>query len=133
MVTKHRIFIYTSCRAKSDVYRPGADLQKALQAALHGAPNLCAIDFEISAVDCMTGSKSPCTLGFQATGKASYLFGNIDLNAGIAAVVSFAALYQNLPYGWCGDRLYPRKLRLSTLARIPAMKVQDPAPIGAMP
>jgi predicted metal-binding protein len=124
MATEHRIFICTSCRAKGDPYRPGADLIKKLQTAFQAENTLGAKDFEISSVDCMAGCDSPCTLGFQAAGKASYLFGNIDLNTDIAAVVSFATLYQNLPDGWCSGGLYPRKLRLNTLARIPAMTVQ---------
>jgi predicted metal-binding protein len=127
MATEHQIFICTSCRAKGDIYRPGADLITGLRAALKADTNLCSDDFGISGVDCMAGCDSPCTVGFQATGKASYLFGNIELNADIAAVVSFAALYHSLPDGWCSGKLYPRKLRLNTLARVPAMSAKPAA------
>ncbi len=130
MATKHRIFICTSCRTKGVPYRPGADLIKKLQTEFQAEQTLCANDFEISTVDCKAGCDSPCTPGFQATGKASNLFGNIDFDADIAAVVSFAALYQSLPEGWCNGKHCPRRLQLNLLARNPAMKTHRPTLAG---
>jgi predicted metal-binding protein len=118
--TKHRITVCTSCRHKGTNCKPGLELITRLRAALDAAGKVFASDFEISGVACMAGCDRPCTVAYHATAKASYLFGDIEVDADIPDLVAFADQYHTLENGWCSSAIRPGKLRHSTLARIPA-------------
>jgi predicted metal-binding protein len=77
-------------------------------------------DFVIAGTVCMAGCDRPCTIAFQASGKATYLFGDIEPDADIDALVAFAELYVGLPDGMTREGQRPAGLRGKTLARIPA-------------
>lgn len=115
----HRIAVCTSCRAKGSDTRPGQALILALRAAL-GSSNSVPEEYDVSGVACMAGCDSPCTVAFQAQHKATYLFGNIDPDADLDDLISYARDYALLADGWCSSVDRPGKLRTSTLARIPA-------------
>jgi len=119
----HRITVCTSCREKGDEYRPGADLIAALKEELPEG-------FEVAGVQCMAGCSRPCTVAYQASGKATYLFGDISLGEDLNDLKAFAAQYRALEDGWCSSVDRPGKLRRTTLARVPAMlaPVAAPAP-----
>lgn len=127
----HKIFVCTSCRHKGGQCRPGYELITRLRAAIRTAGTAISDDFEISGIACMAGCDRPCTLAYQASKKASYLFGDIEPDEDIDALVAFAKLYRGLDDGWCSARLYPDKLRRTTLARIPAMIMVDETTDGA--
>jgi predicted metal-binding protein len=76
--------------------------------------------FSLRPVDCMAGCERPATVGFQAAGKATYLFGDIESPDDIRALAQFAQQYLTSDTGWtcAGDR--PAALYDKTLARIPA-------------
>ncbi|MEO5613692.1 MAG: DUF1636 domain-containing protein [Cypionkella sp.] len=116
---RHQILICQSCRHKDSPCRPGLALLEKLRAAVGQAKGL-AQDFEISGTACMAGCDRPCTVAWRATGKATWLFGDIDPDADIDALVEFAALYQRLEDGWCRAADRRGKLAASALARIPA-------------
>ena len=116
---RHQILVCQSCRHKDSPCRPGLALLEKLRAAVSLAKGLAA-DFEISGTACMAGCDRPCTVAWRATGKATWLFGDIDPDADIDALVEFAALYQRLEDGWCRAADRPGKLANATLARIPA-------------
>lgn len=116
---RHQILICQSCRHKDSPCRPGLALLEKLRAAVAQANDLAA-DFEISGTACMAGCDRPCTVAWRATGKATWLFGDIDPDADIDALVAFAKLYQRLEDGWCRAEDRPGKLATATLARIPA-------------
>ena len=67
----------------------------------------------------MAGCSRPLTVGFQAPGKAAYLFGSIDARADAGDLVRFAKLYASLADGWCNSGQRPAGLVGKTLARIP--------------
>lgn len=128
----HTLFVCTSCRHKGSACKPGFYLIARLCAAIAAAGDAISDDFEISGVACMAGCDHPCTIGYQASKKASYLFGDIDPNEDIEALIAFAKLYQGLDDGWCSGKLYPDKLRRNTLARIPAMIMVEETADGAV-
>lgn len=68
----------------------------------------------------MAGCDHPCAVAYHAARKASYLFGDIDADKDIDALVAFARQYAVLHDGWCTAIDRPASLRKSTLARIPA-------------
>ncbi len=115
----HRITICTSCRHKGDTCQPGYELIKRLDAAIKAAGDTISEDFEIAGTACMAGCDRPCTVAYYASRKASYLFGDIDADQDIEALVDFAKQYAVLHDGWCSSVDRPGKLRKTTLARIP--------------
>ncbi len=117
----HRISICTSCKHVGETCRPGYELIKRLRAAIEMAGNAITEDFEISGVACMAGCKHPCTVAYQSTRKATYLFGDISPEQDIEDLVSFAQQYAALADGWCSSVDRPGKLRTNTLARVPSM------------
>ncbi|SDU03750.1 DUF1636 domain-containing protein [Stappia sp. ES.058] len=119
----HRITVCTSCGGgPEDARREGNRLLAGLADALKA--DGCA-PYEVAGVRCMAGCKRPCTVAFQATDKASYLFGEIDPDTDIPPLVAFAAQYARLDDGWCSQGSRPAGLIGKTLARIPAL----PAPL----
>ena len=114
----HRIIVCTLCRDVPTGIRSGeslcADLRSRLAACQEPA---VAHGFTIEGVECMAGCARPLTVAFQAPGKASYLFGSIDADAG--DLVRFARLYASLADGWCNSGQRPPRLAGKTLARIP--------------
>jgi len=122
----HRITVCTSCKDTTTGTRPGADLIRALRAALSGTDD--GLDAEF-AVACMAGCTRSCTVGFHGAGKASYLFGDISADTAsedVNDLVQFARLYALLSDGWCSSVDRPGKLRRTTLARIPATLFATP-------
>ena len=117
---EHRITICTSCRHRGNEDRPGFELIERLRQAIAAPGSSIPEPFEISAVSCMAGCEHPCTVAYHGTGKATYLFGNIDPKSDIADLIAFARHYAGLPDGWCSASERPGKLRTSTLARVPA-------------
>jgi predicted metal-binding protein len=116
----HRITICTSCRHKGTEYCPGYELIERLRQAIATAGDAVPEAFEISGVACMAGCDHPCTVAYHGTKKATYLFGDIDLETDINDLVTFARQYAYLHDGWCSSVDRPGKLRTSTLARVPA-------------
>jgi predicted metal-binding protein len=117
LVARHHIHVCTACRDRETDDLPGA----ALIAALRTGRAACGLSdaFPVSGINCMAGCARPCTVGFQADGKAAWLFGDVT-GADVPDVVAFAQLYAALPDGWCRSTERPGKLSQSALARIPA-------------
>ena len=103
-----QILVCTSCHGAERA----AGLMAKLQAALGDS-------FQVGGVACMSGCTRPSVVAFRASGKASYLFGQIDPNAPIDDLIAFAALYAELPDGWITDARGLGSLRMSAIARIP--------------
>lgn len=94
--------------------RPADTLHRDLAGKLpHG--------FAIRTIDCMAGCDRPRTVGFQATGKAQYLFGDIQTKADVEALAQFALQYQNTADGWTNATDRPPALLTKTLSRLPAI------------
>ena len=119
----HKIFVCTSCRYRGSTCQPGFDLIRKLQDALKKVVPVVGDDFEVSGIACMAGCSRPCTVAFRANEKATYLFGDIDPDEDIDALVAFAKQYRDLEDGWCSSGERPGKLRRAALARIPAAMI----------
>ncbi len=78
--------------------------------------------FAIRASSCMAGCDSPRTVGFQAVGKAQYLFGGIQTADEVQALAEFAAQYRESPDGWTNATDRPQALFNKTLSRMPRIE-----------
>ncbi|SIQ96434.1 Predicted metal-binding protein [Rhizobium sp. RU20A] len=98
---------------------PGARLLDRLAAAVadHG--------IRVQPTACLAGCDRPLTIGISAPGRASYLFGNIDPETDLPALMDFAALYRTAPGGWTNEGQRPLGLRGKIIARIPAPAVSE--------
>ena len=112
MAIPHTILICTKCRGVD----AAADLRRALEIATPG-------DVTFKPVDCMAGCDTPVTVGCQAPGKATYLFGGIETAEDVAALASFATQYAASETGWTNSGERPAGLKDKTLARMPGVRV----------
>ena len=111
--TDHYILICATCQ--------GRDAAAGLRGALAGRlPD----GYAFRAVDCLAGCDRPLAVGFQASGKASYLFGDIDSPEDIAALSDFAAQYKDSASGWTCASDRPPALYTKTLARLPGLTLE---------
>lgn len=105
----HFLLICTTCKTRI----PAGDLQQAFDGRLPEG-------FALREVDCMAGCDHPRTVGFQAVGKAQYLFGGIGPDE-VDALIAFARQYQSSDTGWTSATHRPRALFRKTLSRMPAL------------
>ncbi len=103
----HHLLVCASCH--------GADRAQVLIDRLAAA----LPQFEVGAVECMSGCQRPGTMAFRAEGKASYLFGDIDPDAAIDDILAFAKAFVDAPDGWITDARRFGALRTGAIARIP--------------
>ena len=117
---QHKITVSTDCRFTGGPCMPGADLIKRLNRSIAALGEPLDRDFSIAGTVCMAACTRPCTIAFQATGKATHLFGGISPEEDIDDLVRFAATHSDrgegmvhaATHGECGDG--------KTLARMPA-------------
>lgn len=118
---QHHIIVCTTCRHKAAACAPGLELIEKLRAAIALAERSgAAPDFSVSGIACMAGCTRPCTVAFRASGKATYLFGDVDPKDDIDALVDFASQFEATSDGWTKASERPAALADKTLARIPA-------------
>lgn len=118
----HQILVCKACKHCGDACKPGFELLKTLRAAIASAG--LGEEFEVSGTACLAGCVpdhgAPCVVGWRATGKATWLFGDIDPDQPLDDLVEFARSYAALDDGWLNGRDLPARLCDTTLARIPA-------------
>ena len=121
----HQILVCKACKHKGDACKPGLALLKHLRAAISAAGLGDA--FEVSGTACLAGCVTdpgaPCVIGWRATAKATWLFGDIDPDQPLDDLVTFARRYAALDDGWMNGRDLPPRLCDTTLARIPAAMI----------
>lgn len=121
----HQILVCKACKHQGQVCKPGHELLRKLRTAIQVAG--LGEDFEVSGCACLAGCVpahgEPCVVGWRATGKATWLFGDIDPSQSLDDLVEFAKLYAALEDGWMGGNDLPPRLCETTLARIPAAMI----------
>jgi predicted metal-binding protein len=121
----HQILVCKACKHKGDACKPGFQLIQKLRAAISFAG--LGDQFEVSGTACLAGCVpdhgEPCVIGYRATEKATWLFGDIDPDQPLGDLVEFARAYAALEDGWMTGRDLPPGLSDTTLARIPAAMI----------
>jgi len=122
--TGHVIFVCTRCRDPQTGERMGEGLIATLRDLIdQSSANGALRAYAVQGIACMAGCERPLTVGFQAGGKASYLFGDIDARVNVEDLLIFAQTYRDLPDGWCNASQRPAGLDNKTLARVPRTPV----------
>jgi predicted metal-binding protein len=121
----HQILVCKACKHKGQACKPGFALLKKLRAAISVADLGDA--FEVSGTACLPGCVhdhgEPCVVGYRATEKATWLFGDIEPDQPLDDLIAFAQSYAALHDGWMTGRDLPPSLCDTTLARIPAATI----------
>lgn len=123
----HSIVVCTRCRHTGSQCLPGYELITKLRFAIETATRSGALatEFAVDGVACMAGCERPCTVAYRADGKSCYLFGDVDGDADIDALVAFAKQYAASQDGWTNSTERPLALSGKTLARIPSAIVVE--------
>lgn len=118
----HLILVCKACKHKGDACKPGFELIRKLRAAI--ATTGLGDAFEVSGTACLAGCVpahgAPCVVGYRATEKATWLFGDIDPDQPLDDLVAFARSFAARDDGWLNGKDLPPRLSDTTLARIPA-------------
>ncbi len=116
-----RILVCASCRAvggEPDSARPGAILAAALATALtDGAHTGIAVE----TVECLSVCKRPCTVALTGAGRWTYIYGDLDPDAGAATLLTFARQYRETTDGIVPWRERAEAIRKGVVARIPPL------------
>lgn len=76
-------------------------------------------EFQIKEVDCMSACSRSCAISFVASGKYTYLFGDLSVSESAAAILDCAKLYFTNSEGYLAWADRPKHLKNGILARIP--------------
>ena len=126
LATKTSLYVCTTCRAEGEPSLPlqaraGARLFDELRRAIDGDD---AID--LVPVECLSVCKRPCTVGFAAPGKWTYLYGDLPPESAAPVILDALRLYAATP-----DGLIPWKQRVDAIkkgvvARLPPNPAANP-------
>ena len=126
--TVTQVYVCISCRTAGQPLEPRGERAGALlYASLRQHPGANDAAIRLVPVDCLSVCKRPCTVGYAAPGKWTYVYGDMP-DAGFADVIlAGAKLYAAAPDGIIPWKQRPDTLKKSVVARIP------PLPAAAMP
>ncbi|MBL9046861.1 MAG: DUF1636 domain-containing protein [Tabrizicola sp.] len=121
----HQILVCKACKHQGTTCEPGFALLKKLRTAIASAG--LGDEFEVSGTACLAGCVpshgGSCVVGWRASAKATWLFGDIDPAQPIDDLVEFSRLYAAVEDGWLAGKDCPPRLCANTLARIPAAMI----------
>lgn len=127
MNPQHCLFVCTTCGSKwENGQRVGISAGERLLArlqSLHQDWDL-ATQFPIQAVGCMSACSRSCAISFAATGKHTYLFGDIptsDPDIPLSNILDCAKKYHQHPTGVLPWAERPAPLKQGLIAKIPPL------------
>ncbi len=130
MNNQHTIFVCQSCAGnwqdgKQVGNSGGYLLHEELTAQLIDTP--LVNEFQIRAVPCMGACNRPCAIAFAATGKSTYLFGDIGHSDSLTkisqSVLECAGLYLSKPDGVMKWSERPEQLKKGVVGIIPSVEL----------
>jgi predicted metal-binding protein len=130
MTDKHTIFVCQSCAGNWQDGRQvgnsgGYLLHQELTAQLAEYP--LADKFQIESVKCMGACNRPCVVAFAASGKSTYLFGDLSHSESLAeisqSILACASLYHSKPDGVMKWSERPERLKKTVIGVIPSIEV----------
>ena len=115
------LYVCITCRASGapdDEIRPGLRLYRALSAALARAGE-AAPPVRIESVECLSVCKRPCTVALTSPARWTYIYGDLDPEASIGAILDGLRRYAATLDGIVPWRERPEIFRKGVVARIP--------------
>ena len=113
------VFICVTCRGNDgDAERPGSLLFDAVTAGLGGRADR---GVTVRPVECLSVCKRPCTIALSATGKWTYVVGDLDHANHVDDVIAAAMLYGATEDGIIPWRDRPQSFRKGVVSRIPPL------------
>jgi predicted metal-binding protein len=110
------VFICTTCKAEGDAEPRGTALFEAVIGQLRQSP---AEELVITPIECLAVCKRPCTVALSATGKWTYIVGDLAPDLHAEDVVAAARAYDTSRDGIVPWRERPVCFRRGIVARIP--------------
>jgi predicted metal-binding protein len=111
------ISVCVTCKASAESNGPtGPDLLAATKAALGDTSGIA-----VRAVQCLGVCKRPATAAVSAPDGYTFVFGDLLVDSGAAALVSFAQSYRQAKFGLVPWRERAEALRRGLVARIPPL------------
>jgi predicted metal-binding protein len=112
------IHVCVTCRAADEPLEPRSERSGA---RLHAALAAAADDrVTIAPVECLSVCRRPCTIGFSAAGKWTYIYGDFS-PAAAPAILAAAELYALAPDGLIPWKQRPDALKKGVVARLPPL------------
>jgi predicted metal-binding protein len=112
------VSVCTTCKTADGGAVVGPDMFAAVQAALgKDDPNVV-----VRPVQCLSVCKRPATVAVTSPDGYTFVFGDLQVESGTAALTSFVKSYQNSGYGLVPWRERAEVLRKGMLARVPPMR-----------
>jgi predicted metal-binding protein len=115
------VFVCVTCRREGDApaeprqsERSGAKLYAALKAQ--------AGDLDVVPVECLSNCTRSCTVAVTATGKWTYVVGDLDPVLNVDDMLNFARAHKAAADGLPAWRERPVHVRKHTIARVPPMR-----------
>ncbi len=109
------ILVCVTCRAEGEP--AGAERAgRRLFDVLVGAADP---EFAVVPVECLSVCKRPCTVGFTAPGKWTYVYGDFTPDIGAPALLAAARLYAEAPDGLIPWKLRPDAIKKGVVVRVP--------------
>jgi predicted metal-binding protein len=127
MPERNSILVCVTCRVAGDplealAERPGARLYRALM-------NLAvrrSAEVDVVPVECLSVCKRPCTIGFSAPGKWTYIYGDFAPSERAAEnILDAVALYAATPDGLIPWKQRPDALKKGVVARLPPLALRN--------
>jgi predicted metal-binding protein len=119
------IWVCVTCRGAEEPAEPRT--QRAGARLFAAMAPLAFAGVEIVPVECLSVCKRPCTIGFSAPGKWTYVYGDFAPDAA-PSILAAAELYSDASDGLIPWRRRPEALKKGVIARIPpAPPAQDDA------
>lgn len=116
-----RLLVCTTCRAEGEPASPpearaGARLFRTLVEATAGDPGV-----ELVPVECLSVCRRPCTVGFSAAGKWTYIYGDLPAETGASVILEALGLYAATSDGLIPWKQRPDAVKRGVVARLPPL------------
>jgi predicted metal-binding protein len=116
------VFVCVTCRGKeAESERPGRLLFDAVSAGFSRRADCRGVS--VAPVECLAVCKRPCTIALAATGKWTYVVGDLDCERDVDDVVTMALRYGSIEDGIVPWRDRPQSFRKGVVSRIPPVRL----------
>ena len=124
------IYICTTCKLAGDDSGERAGLRLFRQ--VNDRKSLSEALIEVVPVECLSVCKRPCTVSFAASGKWTYVYGDLPAETAAETILEGAALYSKTSDGLIPWKQRPEALKKGVISRVPPLSF-DHSPKNGTP